>query len=62
MSFGKRRILLKELIESQSNYCPVIWVFHSTIGNKKINRIYERAFKAGLFQSLSVHHRNIHKV
>ena len=45
MSFKKRRTLLKAFTESQFNYCPLIWMFHSRITNRKINRIHERALK-----------------
>ena len=63
---------MKAFIESQLNYCPLIWMFHSRTINNKINRIHERALR--LFysddissfnellkkdQSFSIHHRNI---
>ena len=72
MSFNKHRTLMKAFIESQFNYCPLIWMFHSRTINNKINRIHERALR--LFysddissfnellkkdQSFSIHHRNI---
>ena len=63
---------MKALIESQFNYCPLIWIFHSRAMNKKINRINERALRLvysdhvssfdELFKkerSFSIHHRNI---
>ena len=43
MSFNKCRTLMKAFIESQFNYCPLIWMFHSRTMNKKINRTHERA-------------------
>ena len=72
MSFNKRRTLMKAFIESQFNYFPLIWMFHSRTMNNKINRIHERALR--LFysdhvssfddllkkdRSFSIHHRNI---
>ena len=36
-SLEKRKMLLRTLIESQFNYCPLIWMFHSKILNNKIN-------------------------
>ena len=45
MSFNKRRTLMKAFIESQFNYCPLIWMFHSRTMNNKINRIHERALR-----------------
>ena len=41
----KRRIVMKTFIESQFNYCPLIWMFHSRIINNKINRLHERALR-----------------
>ena len=72
MSFNKRRTLMKAFIESQFNYCPLIWMFHSRTMNNKINRIHERALRlvysdhVSSFdellkkdRSVSIHHRNI---
>ena len=42
MSLEKRRTLMKAFIESQFNYCPLIWMLHSRALNNKINRIHER--------------------
>ena len=72
MSFEERRTLMKAFIESQFNYFPLIWMFHSRAMNNKINRIHERVLrlvysdyssnfdellkKDGL---LSIHYRNI---
>ena len=63
---------MKTFIESQFNYCPLIWMFHSRTINNKINRLHERAlrivysdFKSsfeGLLMkdnSFSIHERNI---
>ena len=35
---GKRRIVMKTFIESQFNYCPLTWMFHSRTINNKTNR------------------------
>ena len=45
MPFNKRRTLMKRFIESQFNYCPLIWMFHSRTMNNKTNTIHERAFR-----------------
>ena len=71
MPLEKRRIVKKTFIESQFNYCPLIWMFHSRTINNKINRLHERAlrivyydFKSsfeGLLMkgnSFSIHERN----
>ena len=45
MPLEKRRIVMKTFIESQFNYCPLIWMFHSRTINNKINCLHERALK-----------------
>ena len=45
ISFEKRRTLKKEFVESQFNYCPLIWMLHSRTLNNKINHIHERALR-----------------
>ena len=71
-SLNKRRLLMKTFVESQFNYCPLIWIFHSRRLNNKINNVHEKALRIvysdykSTFQELldkgnsfSVHHRNI---
>ena len=41
MSLEKRRTLMKAFIESQFNYCSLIWMLHSRTLNNKINHIHE---------------------
>ena len=36
---------MKVFIQSQFNYCPLIWRFDLRTMNKKINRIYEKALR-----------------
>ena len=68
----KRRKLMKAFIESQFNYCPLIWMFHSRTMNDKIDRIHERALRLVYSDSVSsfnkllkkarsfsIHHKNI---
>ena len=43
MSFDKRIILLKTFIISQFNYCPLVWMCHSTGLNNRINNLHKRA-------------------
>ena len=33
------------IFESKSNYCPLIWMFHSRTMKNKFNRIHERALR-----------------
>ena len=42
MSLQKRHILMKSLITSQFNYCPIVWMCHSRSLNNKVNHIHER--------------------
>ena len=42
---AKLRILMKTFIESQFNYCPLVWMFHSRTMNNRINKLHERALK-----------------
>ena len=41
----KLRIVMKTFIQSQFNYCPLVWMFHSRIMNNKINKLHERALR-----------------
>ena len=72
MSSDKRKILMKTSIESQFNYCPLIWMFHSRNSNNKITPLNERTLRIvysdytpsfqGLFNKdnfFSIHERNI---
>ena len=43
MSLEERRTLMKAFIESQFNYCSLIWMLHSRTLNNKVNHIQERA-------------------
>ena len=42
-SFDKCGMVMKTFIESQFNYCPLIWKFHSRTLNNKTNCLHERA-------------------
>ena len=65
-------MLFKAFIESQFNYCPLIWMLHSRTMNNKINRLHERSLRivysdqSSTFEELlerdktfSIHHKNI---
>ena len=45
ISYGKHRLISKAFIESQFNYCPLKWIFHSRTLNNKINRLHERGLR-----------------
>ena len=71
----KLKVIMKTFIESQFNYCPLIWMCHSRILNNKINRLHERALRAVYkndnltfeqllekAQSFTIHERNLQKL
>ena len=75
MSQTKLRILLKTFIESQFNYCPLVWMFHSRALDTKINKLHERALRAvyknkfltfqqllEIDKSFTFHERNLQKL
>ena len=68
----KRKLLMNVFFKSQFSYCPLLWIFHSRILNKKVNRLHERCLRITyndntssftdlleIDNSVSVHHRNI---
>ena len=75
ISIEKRSIVLKTFVESQFNYCSLIWMLHSRTLNIKINCLHERAprivdsdYKSSFNTLLEkdgsflIHHRNIHSL
>ena len=72
MNLSKRKILMNVFFNSHFSNCPLIWMCHSQIINKKINRLHERCLriiycdKQSSFEellekdsSVSIHKRNI---
>ena len=72
MSLDNRCMVIKAFIESQFNYCLLIWMFCLRTLNNKINRPHERAlriiysdYKSSFCEllekdkSFSIHHKNI---
>ena len=75
LTLDKRRIVFKAFVESQFQYCPLIWIFHSRTLNNRINRLHERALRTvydhyeSSFQTLLdkdcsyiIHHQNIQRL
>ena len=75
LSRDKLRLIMKTFIESQFNYCPLIWMFHNRTLNTKINKLHERALRVVYkddnltFQELlekdksfTIHERNLQKL
>ena len=72
MSLERRRTLTKCFIESQSGYCPLVWMFCGRKTNNRINHLHERTLRIvyndnqlsfeNLLRkdrSVSINHRNI---
>ena len=75
LPFYKRKLLMNSFFDSQFNYCPLVWIFHSRTLNTKINNLHYRALKithrdeTSTFDELlkkdgciTIHHRNIIKL
>ena len=45
MNISKRCILMNSFFNSQFNYCPLIWMFHSRSINSRINRLHEKVLR-----------------
>ena len=45
MSLNQTGTLMEIFIESQFGYCPLVWMFHGRIVNKKINNLHERVLR-----------------
>ena len=71
----KLRLVMKTFIESQFNYCPLIWMCHKRKLNAKINRLHERALRVVYKndnlsfeellekdKSFTIHDRNLQKL
>ena len=71
----KLKLIMRTFIESQFNYCPLIWMCHSRELNRKINKLHERALRVVYknrnltFQQLlekdesfTIHERNLQKL
>ena len=75
LSKDKLKLIMKTFIESQFNYCPLLWMFHNRTLNNKINKLHERALRIVYkdddltFQqllekdnSLTIHEKNLQKL
>ena len=56
MDRNELRLLMTSFINSQFQYCPLAWMFHSRKLNTKINKLHERAlrttYKESAFEDL----------
>ena len=71
----KLKLIMKTFIQSQFNYCPLVWMFHNRTLNNKINKLHERALRIVYkdenltFQelldkdnSVIIHHKNLQRL
>ena len=74
LTLDKRRIVFKAFVESQFQYCSLVWMFHNRTLNNRINRLHERELRTvyddyeSSFQTLldkdcsyMIHHQNIER-
>ena len=72
---SKLKIIMKTFVQSQFNYCPLLWMNHNRILNNKINKLHERALRIvykndnftfqellDMDNSVTVHQRNLQKL
>jgi len=45
LTLQQRRKIMKAFIDSQFNYCPLVWMCHSRTLNTRINKLQERALR-----------------
>ena len=75
MDTDKLKLLMRTFIESEFNYCPLVWMFHNRTLNNKINRLHERALRLvykdetlsfpellSEDKSFTIHERNLQKL
>ena len=75
LNHNEKITILNSFIQSQFNYCPLVWMFCLRASNNKINKIHERALRVcqndyvSTFEnllyntnSLDIHSKNIQKL
>ena len=53
MTLTQRRVLMKSFIEAQFGYCPLVWMFHGRVLNRKINHLHEPSLRILYKDSIS---------
>ena len=72
MTLTQRRFLTKSFIEAHFDYCPLVWMFHSRVLNRKISHLCKCSLRIVYKESISsihellqkdhsftIHHKNI---
>ena len=52
---------MKSIIEAQFGYCPLVWMFHGRVLNRKINHLHERSLRIVYKDSISSFHELLQK-
>ena len=71
----KLKLIMRTFIESQFNFCPLVWMCHSRELNHKINHLHERALRVvyknnsltfnqllEMDKAFTIHERNLQKL
>ena len=59
MTQNKRKIIMKAFIESQFNYCPLVWMFHGNRGlNNAMNKIHVYSNTSSTYGTLRLVYSN----
>ena len=71
----KLKLIMRTFIESQFNFCPLVWMCHSRDLNNKINKLHERSLRVvyknqsstfeqllELDRSFTIHEKNLQKL
>ena len=61
MTLTQRRVLMKSFIEAQFGYCPLVWMFHVRVLNRKINHLHEHSLRVVYKDSISLFHELLQK-
>ena len=61
MTLTQRRLLMKSFIAGQFGYCPLVWMFHGRVLNRKINHLHERSLRIVYKDSVSSFHELLQK-
>ena len=62
ITLTQRRVLMKSFIEAQFGYCPLVWMFHGRVLNRKINHLHERSLQIVYRTSISSLHELIKNI
>ena len=52
---------MKSFIEVHFGYCPLVWMFHGRVLNRKINHLHERSLRIVYKDSISSFHELLQK-